>query len=437
MSPQSPFRLFNPVGAAGGQKLVSQGWGTHPEWYKTWGIKGHNGIDLAVPVGTPVRCAGATEGKVVVSKQHTDHLKENRAPLGTHIIIEHEPCEDFPGGYQTLYAHLNLQDVFAGNRVSPGQHIGTSGNTGNSTGPHLHFGLRPLPYDHDDGWLGFVDPQSWISWDHDPFPAYVSRYNPYRKVQGLPELEPEEPVTKYGPGEYGKLSASQAERDRTQVALPVQTETPNPEPEPAPASKLKQITDRLEAQDDDGEGTVIVKRVVGGIGKAGARGSVWLAVMHAVIQIWTGGETGLWKAVQTVLAVTGTAATLAATPVATVPAPAPIPVPPAIQIVEPTATPIPTPIVVQTLPTPIVPTPVTHNAECRHTALGNFWIRPEPRTDSFYPDRRATQPGETYCLVRRIDRDDGPWVQLEGLGWVRLTDGAQRSFDLPAALPAG
>ncbi|RDU68969.1 M23 family peptidase [Helicobacter cholecystus] len=97
-------------------------------------IRPHFGIDLRAKVGTIVRSAGS--GKVLSAG--------NKGGYGKAIEIIHE------GGLRTLYAHLSNIDkkVKAGGYVKQGQVIGKSGNTGISSGPHLHFGLyknnRPL-----------------------------------------------------------------------------------------------------------------------------------------------------------------------------------------------------------------------------------------------------------------------------------------------------
>jgi LysM repeat protein len=85
----------------------------------------HNGIDLAAPEGTPISAAMA--GKVVKVGIH--------ATYGRYIILSHA------GGYQSWYAHLRKPLVEQGASVAQGQLIGEMGNTGYSTGPHLHFSI--------------------------------------------------------------------------------------------------------------------------------------------------------------------------------------------------------------------------------------------------------------------------------------------------------
>lgn len=93
--------------------------------------KGHNGIDLRASVGTPVKASlsGIVEGVGNTSTVRTCYS------YGKWILIRH------PNGLSTLYAHLSLQSVSEGQSVSTGQVIGYSGNTGYTTGPHLHFGV--------------------------------------------------------------------------------------------------------------------------------------------------------------------------------------------------------------------------------------------------------------------------------------------------------
>ena len=86
----------------------------------------HLGIDLAADIGTPVYATA--DGKV--------SSVERDPGLGKMIIITHV------SGYTTVYAHLSLVKVKAGQYVKRGEVIGAVGNTGYSTGPHLHYEVR-------------------------------------------------------------------------------------------------------------------------------------------------------------------------------------------------------------------------------------------------------------------------------------------------------
>ena len=86
----------------------------------------HRGIDLAAAVGTTVRAA--LDGKVIVVGKDP--------VLGNYIMIRHQI------NYSTLYGHLSQIWVARGATVTRGQRIGAVGNTGKSTGPHLHFEIR-------------------------------------------------------------------------------------------------------------------------------------------------------------------------------------------------------------------------------------------------------------------------------------------------------
>ena len=87
---------------------------------------GHQAMDLAVPVGTPVRAT--MDGQVAFAGWNTEGY-------GNLVIVEN-------GAYRTYYAHLDSLPVAAGQQVTAGQIVGLSGNTGNSTGPHVHYEVR-------------------------------------------------------------------------------------------------------------------------------------------------------------------------------------------------------------------------------------------------------------------------------------------------------
>lgn len=87
----------------------------------TW--RHHNGVDIAIPSGTPVKAVAS--GVVVYSG--------SRSGYGNTIVVEHD------NGIITLYAHNSLIMVTEGQQVSPDSTLALSGSTGRSTGPHLHF----------------------------------------------------------------------------------------------------------------------------------------------------------------------------------------------------------------------------------------------------------------------------------------------------------
>jgi murein DD-endopeptidase MepM/ murein hydrolase activator NlpD len=102
------------------------GWptsGTITQGY--WG--GHPGLDIAGWLGAPI--AVADSGHVVAAGW-------NDTGYGYFVVVDHG------NGFQTLYAHLQAYHVEAGDDVAKGETIAEMGNTGNSTGPHLHFEIR-------------------------------------------------------------------------------------------------------------------------------------------------------------------------------------------------------------------------------------------------------------------------------------------------------
>lgn len=89
------------------------------------GSTNHKGVDIGTPMGTPVLAA----------KSGTVTWASWNGGYGNCIIISHG------NGNSTLYGHLSGYNVTTDQQVKQGQVIGYSGNTGNSTGPHLHFGI--------------------------------------------------------------------------------------------------------------------------------------------------------------------------------------------------------------------------------------------------------------------------------------------------------
>lgn len=117
----------------GGQAARTSGYGWRADPMGGSGSDFHLGNDLAAAEGTAVLAAAG--GVVRVAGTHSSY--------GNYLRILHDD------GDETLYAHLQYLFVRAGQRVEAGQRLGTVGQTGNTTGPHLHFELlhRGIRYD--------------------------------------------------------------------------------------------------------------------------------------------------------------------------------------------------------------------------------------------------------------------------------------------------
>ena len=94
---------------------------------KMWSKGYHTGVDFAVPQGTDI--LAVADGKVANANWGKAY--------GTHIVQKIAGKDEW-----VIYAHLSKSLVKIGEEVKKGQHIGESGNTGNSSGPHLHFEAR-------------------------------------------------------------------------------------------------------------------------------------------------------------------------------------------------------------------------------------------------------------------------------------------------------
>jgi murein DD-endopeptidase MepM/ murein hydrolase activator NlpD len=110
----------------------------------------HSGQDFAVPSGTTVR---AVHGGTVVTAGGWG--AGDGPAYGNAIVIRHD------SGTYSQYAHLSRIEVSVGEKVTTGERIALSGNTGNSTGPHLHFEIRTAP---DYGYA--VDPVQFMHSEH-------------------------------------------------------------------------------------------------------------------------------------------------------------------------------------------------------------------------------------------------------------------------------
>lgn len=104
----------------------------------------HRGIDVKIIMNEPI--LAAYPGKVITSKY-------NEGGYGHYVLIQHE------SGLQTLYGHLSKRLVKVGDYVFPGDIVGLGGNTGRSSGAHLHFEMRYGKVNIDPGTV--IDFQNW------------------------------------------------------------------------------------------------------------------------------------------------------------------------------------------------------------------------------------------------------------------------------------
>ncbi|MCZ2337795.1 MAG: M23 family metallopeptidase, partial [Chitinophagales bacterium] len=120
-----------------GNKLILNG----VDVYAKWGYLGHNGIDYGTPTGTPILAPHS--GKVI-------EAAFDQYGYGNYVKIENNT-------EGSVLAHFSKTEVSVGQEVKEGQRIALSGNTGNSTGPHLHWGYYRHPRNRQNGYGGFID----------------------------------------------------------------------------------------------------------------------------------------------------------------------------------------------------------------------------------------------------------------------------------------
>lgn len=134
------------------------------DFYKSVGMLGHSGIDYYVPENTPIYCTH--DGYVIFCGL------DNNKGLGIEVVTTQEyDYKETTSLYKTQYWHGNKAIVKVGDFVKAGQIIGYSGNTGMSTGPHLHFGIKPVKkvnygyenIEQNNGYYGAIDPQPFLN----------------------------------------------------------------------------------------------------------------------------------------------------------------------------------------------------------------------------------------------------------------------------------
>lgn len=175
---------------------VSQefGEGRHFAWQLGYG---HLGIDYAVNEGTPVKAIA--DGTVLWSDWcHNMPASFANANMfipgapggGITVLLQHD-------GYRGIYAHLSRTDMSNGQRVKRGDTIGYSGNTGNSTGPHLHFEVYTYPCRNTPPFSRY-NPRDQIAHEDEQVPTIIPAGNITPAAPARPLLIPD--TTQYGPG---------------------------------------------------------------------------------------------------------------------------------------------------------------------------------------------------------------------------------------------
>lgn len=171
-----PFKVSAPLE----RMRVSQKFGANalPEYKTKFGLAGHNGLDLSCPVGTDI--FACFDGEV--------HQFLGDSGYGINIQLQSNTfsVEGSSLRIQAIYGHLSEFVTVHKKQVKRGDLIAKSGDTGFSTGPHLHWGIKPqyltndaVLSDYNNGYHGAVDPTPFLEKNPEITPA-MERYGQKR-----------------------------------------------------------------------------------------------------------------------------------------------------------------------------------------------------------------------------------------------------------------
>ena len=138
---------------------VTQKFGENPKIYARFGMKHHNGIDFSTPTGTPLYAS--FDGKIA-------KVGFDGTGYGHYVVIV-SPMR-YNGEYmESIVAHMSRIDIKEGAVINAGDPVGLSGNSGFSSGPHLHWGVRKRDKDfkvinYNNGTFGYIDVLPYIMW---------------------------------------------------------------------------------------------------------------------------------------------------------------------------------------------------------------------------------------------------------------------------------
>jgi murein DD-endopeptidase MepM/ murein hydrolase activator NlpD len=171
------------------RRRLTQRFGENPAYYARFDLAGHEGLDIAAVEGDPVYAAHAGEALAY-------HAPRS---YGTYVQVVGETL-------LTLYAHLS-RALRAGEHVQAGEVIGYAGNTGVSTGPHLHFGVCPRPRDWTNSYKGWVDPLPYLEAGAQDAPVPAARTHTVRRGEYLTYIAAERLGDAHRWGEIATLNA--------------------------------------------------------------------------------------------------------------------------------------------------------------------------------------------------------------------------------------
>lgn len=138
-----------------GDYPITQYFGANPDYYGQWGLAGHEGLDFGCPNGTEL-ISPFPQSIVVRADDYGNY--------GKHIVLW-----DYKQQAAVWYAHCQKLLRNVGDSVMRGTTIALSNNTGNSTGPHLHFSVcrtdeNGIRLNQDNGYIGMLDPLKVVDW---------------------------------------------------------------------------------------------------------------------------------------------------------------------------------------------------------------------------------------------------------------------------------
>lgn len=152
-----------------GRVRLTQHFGARPEVYKQFGLRGHNGLDFTgEQKGELVPIIAPFEGVV------TEVGDQGNGGYGKFVRIRSTGLDSARYYKETVLAHLSQINVQRNQFVFMGEQVGIMGNTGFSTAPHLHWGVRFLNrwrrvLNWDNGFKGYVDIEQYLLYCEDTF----------------------------------------------------------------------------------------------------------------------------------------------------------------------------------------------------------------------------------------------------------------------------